>query len=96
MGESPDIAKAAGVRPMLTNVLGIAAGGVLSGLGGAALSVDYTRTWAEGILKDRFVVWSGPLKSQDGKDVLPAGKLMATEMLESMQFFVQGVNGTVK
>lgn len=48
------------------------------------------------ILKDRFVVWSGPLKSQDGKDMLPAGKPMATEMLESMQFFVQGVNGTVK
>ncbi|MET0541000.1 MAG: BMP family ABC transporter substrate-binding protein [Variovorax sp.] len=50
----------------------------------------------EDILKDSFVVWSGPLKSQDGKEVLPAGKAMAMEMLESMNFFVQGVNGTVQ
>ena len=48
------------------------------------------------ILKDKFVVWSGPLKAQDGKELLAAGKPMGTEMLEGMQFFVQGVNGTVK
>ncbi len=48
------------------------------------------------ILQDRFVVWAGPLTSQDGKEVLPAGKPMARETLESMDFFVQGVNGTVK
>ncbi len=50
----------------------------------------------EDILKDRFTVWSGPLVAQDGKEVLPAGKPMGMEMLESMQFFVQGVNGTIK
>lgn len=48
------------------------------------------------ILKDKFVVWSGPLKGQDGKELLPAGKPMDMETLESMQFFVQGVNGTIK
>ncbi|RYY89054.1 MAG: BMP family ABC transporter substrate-binding protein [Comamonadaceae bacterium] len=48
------------------------------------------------ILADKFVVWSGPLAGQDGKELLPAGKPMGMEMLESMQFFVQGVNGTVK
>lgn len=48
------------------------------------------------ILAGKFAVWSGPLAGQDGKDLLPAGKPMGMEMLESMQFFVQGVNGTVK
>ena len=31
-------------------------GGLLSGLGGAALSVDYTRTWAEGMSAGRGLV----------------------------------------
>ncbi|CAN5737947.1 BMP family ABC transporter substrate-binding protein [soil metagenome] len=48
------------------------------------------------ILKDKFVVWAGPLKAQDGKEVLAGGKPMAMEQLESMNFFVQGVNGTIK
>lgn len=48
------------------------------------------------ILKDRFVVWSGPLAGQDGAEILPAGKPMPMEQLESMGFFVKGVIGTVK
>lgn len=48
------------------------------------------------ILKDKFEVWSGPLTGQDGKELLPAGKLMPMEMLESMGFFVKGVIGSVK
>lgn len=59
VGESPAVAKAAGVRPELTIALGIAAGGLLSGLGGAALSVDYTRTWAEGMSGGRGLVAVG-------------------------------------
>lgn len=59
VGESPAVAKAAGVRPDLTIALGIAAGGLLSGLGGAALSVDYTRTWAEGMSGGRGLVAVG-------------------------------------
>lgn len=59
VGESPAVAKAAGVRPALTIALGIAAGGLLSGLGGAALSVDYTRTWAEGMSGGRGLVAVG-------------------------------------
>jgi simple sugar transport system permease protein len=59
VGESPDVAKAAGVPPALTIALGIAAGGVLSGLGGAALSVDYTRSWAEGMSGGRGLVAVG-------------------------------------
>ncbi|CAN5737887.1 ABC transporter permease [soil metagenome] len=59
VGESPSVALAAGVRPARVITLGIVAGGVLSGLGGAALSVDYTRTWAEGMSDGRGLVAVG-------------------------------------
>ncbi len=48
------------------------------------------------ILADRFKVWAGPLSGQDGKAILAAGTPMPMEQLESMQFFVQGVIGTIK
>ena len=48
------------------------------------------------ILAGTFMVWSGPMTSQSGQEILPAGKPMGMEMLESMDFFVKGVIGTVK
>lgn len=48
------------------------------------------------ILKDKFEVWSGPIVAQDGKELLATGKPMSMEMLESMDFFVKGVIGSVK
>ena len=48
------------------------------------------------ILKDKFVVWSGPIAGQDGKEMLAAGKPMPMEQLESMGIFVKGVVGTIK
>jgi basic membrane lipoprotein Med (substrate-binding protein (PBP1-ABC) superfamily) len=48
------------------------------------------------ILADKFEVWSGPLTRQNGTEILPAGKAMPMDMLESMDFFVKGVIGTVK
>lgn len=48
------------------------------------------------ILKDKFVVWSGPMAAQDDKPLLPAGTRMPMAQLESMDFFVKGVIGTVK
>jgi general nucleoside transport system permease protein len=59
VGESIDSARAAGVRPRWVQVQGIALGGLLSGLGGAALSVDHTRTWAEGMSAGRGLVAVG-------------------------------------
>lgn len=50
----------------------------------------------EEILADKFEVWAGPMTGQDGKELLPAGKPMPMEMLESMNFFVKGVIGTIK
>jgi general nucleoside transport system permease protein len=59
VGESVDFARAAGVAPRLIQVQAILLGGLLSGLGGAALSVDYTRTWAEGMSAGRGLVAVG-------------------------------------
>ncbi|MCU0868858.1 MAG: ABC transporter permease [Burkholderiales bacterium] len=59
VGESPEHARAAGVTPWHYIVAGVLVGGVLSGLGGAALSVDYTRTWAEGMTAGRGLVAVG-------------------------------------
>lgn len=59
VGESPDDARAAGVNPVSVRIQAILLGGLLSGLGGAALSVDYTRTWAEGMTAGRGLVAVG-------------------------------------
>lgn len=59
VGESPEAARAAGVKPMRVRVQAILLGGLLSGLGGAALSVDHTRTWAEGMSAGRGLVAVG-------------------------------------
>jgi len=59
VGESAERARAAGITPWRVVVGGILVGGLLSGLGGAALSVDYTRTWAEGMTAGRGLVAVG-------------------------------------
>jgi simple sugar transport system permease protein len=58
-GESTRGAAAAGLRVALIRSLAIAAGGLLSGIGGAALSIDYAQTWAEGMSKGRGLVAVG-------------------------------------
>jgi ABC-type uncharacterized transport system permease subunit len=59
VGESEASALAAGLVPWRTVFAGIVVGGLFSGLGGAALSVDYTRTWAEGMTAGRGLVAVG-------------------------------------
>ncbi|MCW5625278.1 MAG: ABC transporter permease [Burkholderiales bacterium] len=59
VGEAPAAARTAGVHPAWVQVQAIVLGGVLSGIGGAALSVDYTRTWAEGMSAGRGLVAVG-------------------------------------
>ncbi len=48
-GESPEISRNLGHSPRPYQLAGICLGGVLSGFGGAALSVDYTGNWVEGM-----------------------------------------------
>ena len=50
----------------------------------------------EEILTGKFAVWTGPLAGQGDKVLLKAGAAMPMEMLESMDFFVKGVIGSVK
>jgi ABC-type uncharacterized transport system permease subunit len=59
VGESIDVARTVGVKPWRLQAAGILFGGLLSGLGGAALSVDYTRTWVENMTAGRGLVAVG-------------------------------------
>ena len=70
VGESIDVAFAAGRNPRVIQIAAIAAGGALSGLGGAQLSLGLTHTWSEGMTVGRgfvavglviFAMWS-PLR----------------------------------
>ena len=59
VGESADIARALGIRPIWIRFQAILVGGLFAGLGGAILSVDYTQTWAQDITKGKGLVAVG-------------------------------------
>ena len=74
VGESIDVAFAAGRNPCVIQIAAIAAGGALAGLGGAQLSLGLTHTWSEGMTVGRgfvavglviFAMWS-PLRAMVG------------------------------
>ena len=74
VGESVEVAFAAGRNPDVIQILAIALGGVLVGLGGAQLSLAFTHTWSEGMTSGRgfiavalviFGMWS-PLRAMVG------------------------------
>ncbi|SHG25590.1 simple sugar transport system permease protein [Kaistia soli DSM 19436] len=58
-GESARVAAENGLRPTWIRLQAIVLGGLLSGLGGAVLSVDYTQTWAQEITKGRGLIAVG-------------------------------------
>ncbi|HTV24232.1 MAG TPA: ABC transporter permease [Polyangiaceae bacterium] len=58
-GESRRGAEAAGLRVNRIRTLAIACGGSFCGVGGAALSIDYAQTWAEGMSQGRGLVAVG-------------------------------------
>jgi ABC-type uncharacterized transport system permease subunit len=59
VGESAAVAAENGLRPGWIRLQGIAVGGLLAGLGGAILSVDYTQTWAQEMTKGRGLIAVG-------------------------------------
>lgn len=59
VGENPALARLAGLPVRRIQLAGILIGGLLSGLGGAALSVDYTHGWVEGMTAGRGLVAVG-------------------------------------
>jgi simple sugar transport system permease protein len=74
VGESMEVAFAAGRNPQVIQMGAIAFGGALAGLGGAQLSLGLTQTWSEGMTVGRgfvavglviFATWS-PLRAMVG------------------------------
>jgi general nucleoside transport system permease protein len=59
VGESAEVARALGLRPARIRLQSILLGGLLAGLGGAVLSVDYTQTWAQDMTKGKGLVAVG-------------------------------------
>jgi general nucleoside transport system permease protein len=59
VGESAEVARALGLRPLWIRWQAITVGGLFAGLGGAILSVDYTQTWAQDITKGKGLVAVG-------------------------------------
>jgi ABC-type uncharacterized transport system permease subunit len=59
VGESGDVARALGIRPIWVRLQSILVGGLFAGFGGAILSVDYTQTWAQDITKGKGLVAVG-------------------------------------
>jgi general nucleoside transport system permease protein len=59
VGESAEVARALGIRPIWVRFQAILTGGLFAGLGGAILSVDYTQTWAQDITKGKGLVAVG-------------------------------------
>jgi simple sugar transport system permease protein len=58
-GESADALRMAGRHPRRLRLLAVLAGGAFTGLAGAALSVDYTRTWVEQMTAGRGLLAVG-------------------------------------
>lgn len=55
-GENETVVYAYGANPKILRYIGVVMGGVLAGLGGAQLSVAYTKTWIEGMTNGRGVI----------------------------------------
>jgi basic membrane lipoprotein Med (substrate-binding protein (PBP1-ABC) superfamily) len=48
------------------------------------------------IEQGKLQVWAGPLYAQDGKLLVPAGSVLPRAQVDAMNFFVQGVVGSLK
>ncbi len=58
-GESAEVTLSNGINPIRIRFYAITVGGLLAGLGGAILSVDYTQTWAQEMTKGRGLIAVG-------------------------------------
>lgn len=54
--------------------------------------VDHARA---GLKDGSFAIWKGPISDNQGKDVLPAGKVADDDWLRAIKFYVKGVEGKV-
>lgn len=93
-GEDENVVYAYGVNPTVMRYIGVIAGGMLSAVGGAQLSIAYTHTWIEGMTSGRGVVavalvvlagWS-PSKALIGAYIFGGAQALQTILQQ------QGVN----
>ncbi|MEE4254453.1 MAG: BMP family ABC transporter substrate-binding protein, partial [Desulfuromusa sp.] len=49
----------------------------------------------QALMEHKMQVFTGPIKNQAGEVVLPAGKTFSDKELLSMNFFIEGVQGTI-
>jgi len=45
------------------------------------------------IVAGKFAVFTGPVLGQDGKPIVPAGKSLDDKEIDSIKWYVQGVEG---
>ncbi len=75
---------------------GIKEGMVVMAGWGAMVPADVKKLVAEkeqAIKTGKFAPFQGPLKSQDGKEVVAAGKVMPDNDIANMSYYVEGVEG---
>ena len=56
---------------------------------------DQVEAKKQGLIDQKFKVFTGPILGQDGKTVLEAGKTFNDQELLGMNFFIEGVQGTI-
>lgn len=69
-----------------------------TGFGPDVSAATRSRILAQGqaIKSGRLNIWSGPVYGQDGSALVANGKALSFGQLESMNYFVKGVQGTLK
>lgn len=70
----------------------------LTGFGPDVSAATRSRILAQeqAIKSGRLNIWSGPIYRQDGSTLVASGKSLSFGQLESMNYFVKGVQGTLK
>ncbi len=55
--------------------------------------VDLVETRKQAIIDGKLEIFKGPLRNQEGKDVLAAGKALSDDEVRNMNYFLDGVDG---
>lgn len=89
VGESPAAARVLGINPTLYKWAAILVCGLLVGIGGAALSVDYAKGWSDGMTSGRGLVALGLVALTRWNPLLTTPVAMIFGAAESLSLSVQ-------
>ena len=93
-GESAAAAHVAGLNVTALQSGSIVAGGLLSGIGGAALAIDYAQTWAEGMTRGRGLVAVGLVIVARWNPLLAFPVALLFGALEALSLRIQSAGAT--